>query len=218
MSPLVEVVAGFSILATLAFVYYARVVLPRRFDERYRATFAAFSRAIELRFPSHEGLTERVVELSLATAATLGVRRLRMRRLEDAARLRDIGLCAIPYRLANGRDYDTWSDAERETYFRHAEVGGAILDLIPSLNHLADIVRLSHSDFQEAPNAPIEAKILCAAADAAWLERFESVESARQAILADRGRRFAPEVADAIVPVLTSPREVRTLVGAHGRA
>ena len=58
-------------VATVWLVYYTRIYLPRKLDERFRDSITAFSTAVELRFPTHVGLTRRVQALALAVGQHL---------------------------------------------------------------------------------------------------------------------------------------------------
>src|SRR5687768_14331524 len=80
-------VLGCLAAVTGALVYYLRCHLPHMIEERTRDSYRAFSRAVELRFPNHEGLTSRVIPLSLAVGRRLGLQPRRLRNLELAAQL-----------------------------------------------------------------------------------------------------------------------------------
>lgn len=196
-------------LATGWLVVYVRVLIPRQFEDRFRSSIQAFSTAVELRFPSHSGSTHRVVALSLAVGKRLGLNGRRLSDLEMAARLRDIGLCAIPYDLVNGRQMVSWSEAEIATYEQHPEVSGAMLELVPSLRRLAPIVRHHHADYAATLpllNVPLESQILKVVTEYVWAERDTGALLAREGIRHGRGEAYAPEVVDAFLTVLTSGR------------
>lgn len=201
----VYLLLGLTAIATGALLVYTHWVLPRQVGARYSDSFRVFSQATELRFPSHEGLSERVQLLAVAVARRLRLGREAIKSIEDAAQLRDLGMCAIPYRLLNDRLYDQWSEAERATYYRHAEVGGAMLDLIPTLKHLAPIVRASHTEYRDQPDAPIGSRILCAVTEYVWTEAREGgAQEAMVMLEAGKGVRFDPVVVAALRAVLTS--------------
>lgn len=207
-------VIGVALLTTVGLVLYVNVVLPGRLDQRTLQSIRAFGTAIELRFPSHRGLTVEVVSLALELGRRLKLHPAEMRDLEFAAHLRDIGLCAIPYNLVNGRDLREWSEAERITYDRHAEVGGAMLEFVPSLRHLAPIVRhhhMRHDDFPRVRDGQdfrpsLATEVLNVASAYAWLARWQGELLAKEQILRERGTVYHPAVVDAFRDVITSPR------------
>ncbi|HVL38821.1 MAG TPA: HD domain-containing phosphohydrolase [Fimbriimonadaceae bacterium] len=211
MTILVLVLLG---LITAMLILYARVRMPRLMAERFNDSLQAFGIAVELRFPSHQGLTARVVPLSMAVGRRLGLRPQDLRNLELAARLRDIGLCAIPYRLVNGQKWNEWSDADRATYQRHQEVSAAMLEAVPSLRHLAPIVRCHHSNFDGSDGGffpcgdaiPIEARILKAVVEYVWYERLQGALIASDRLATLEGTAFDPQVVAALRDVLTCSR------------
>ena len=134
-------------LTTFAMVYYARVHLPSRIEQRTRESMKAFSTAIELRFPAREGLSRRVVQVSREVGKRMGFNNQALRKLEMAGRLRDIGLCAIPYSLVNEKPRWEWTHSDNATFNRHPEVGAAMLEMVPSLSNVAEIVRTHQCEF-----------------------------------------------------------------------
>ncbi|MCC7433649.1 MAG: hypothetical protein IT363_03130 [Methanoregulaceae archaeon] len=202
------------ILVTAALVYATRVELPVRENEKMTQTLRAFAKAIELRFPSHTGLSARVASLSRHVGAEVGLSEWRLRELEKAAWLRDVGLCSIPYELINRRTPSEWSEADRATYDRHPEVSGAMLELVPSLRHLAPIVRCHHANydgssgpyFPHGEQLPIESRILKLIADYVWLERRQGQLLAREQLRDGAGTAYDPRLVEAFLGVLTSTR------------
>ncbi len=202
------------VLVALAITYYARVELPLREEERVRQMLRAFSKAIELRFPSHAGLSSRVAALSVFVGLEVGLSPRRLRELERAAWLRDLGLCGISYRLINSKSKQNWSSADEATYRRHPEVGGAMLELVPNLRSLAMIVRChqAHFDGSSGPyfphgkDLPIESRILKLISDYVWAERRLGQLLAREQLRDGAGRIYDPEIVRAFVGVLTSTR------------
>lgn len=206
--------------ATAWLMYYVRYFLPAQLNERFRESLTAFSTAIELRFPTHGGLSRRVVGLSIAAGKRMGLRPSQIRDLEMAAILRDIGLCSIPYNLVNGKAPEEWTEAEQMTYDRHPEVSGAMLELVPSLRHLAGIVRWHHANFEDhnpldptvpsSNNLPIESRILKVVTEYVWQERYQGDLLARESIREGAGSTYCPAAAAALLAVLTSSRVGQT--------
>jgi response regulator RpfG family c-di-GMP phosphodiesterase len=207
-------VIGICALVTAGIAYYSRVLLPRRIEQRIRESVSAFGTAIELRFPNHCGLSDRVVMLSLAIGRRLNMSPKELRTLELACRLRDIGLCAIPYALVNKKSPLEWDAADRETYHRHAEVSGAMLELVPYLSHVAQLVRSHHLDFDGGPenpfpsrlDIPIHSRIMHAVSDFVWYSRLEGSLLARDRMKRGAGQKYDPRVVECLLQVLTSSR------------
>lgn len=208
-------VIGLSIVSTVAIIYYSLVLLPQRIDHRVHQSIRAFGAAIELRFPKHRGLTDRVASLCALTGRAMHLSPSTMRKLLMAAQLRDIGLCAIPYSLVNKKSSFEWTEAEWDTYFRHTEVSGAMLELVPSLRELAPIVRFHHTDYEGGlgglfparEDIPIESRVLKAVCDYVWMTRNQGSLLARDSIKRESGKRYDPKVVEALLQVLTSNRD-----------
>jgi response regulator RpfG family c-di-GMP phosphodiesterase len=215
MDSLTWAVLAVAVAASTWLVAYVRLYLPQKLEDRFLDSMKAFSTAIELRFPSHEGLSLRVVSLSQAVGRQLGLSNSELRELEMAARLRDIGLCSIPYSLVNGKQARDWSLAETMTYSRHAEVSGAMLEMVPSLRHLADVVRWHHARYDGHDEVrgtplgrelPLDSRILKVVTDYVWRERWQGDVLARDAIRTSTATIYCPEAAEALWGVLTSSR------------
>ncbi len=211
------------VLVSIVFItgglsYYALTIMPRRFSEREESTLKVFSTAVELRFPGHMGLTDRVVALSVAVGGEMGLDSRRLCKLRKAARLRDIGLCAIPWRLVNAKTPVEWTAAERATYDKHSEVSGAMLELVPSLRDLSPIARYHHAPFDGsagpsfplAEGLPLEARIISVVDEYVGRERFQGAELARGYLVEEAGRRFDPRVVEVFLSVPPSARGVET--------
>src|SRR5665213_2924401 len=183
-------VLSIAALATVWLGFYVFYYLPRTMQRQLREALGAFSTAVELRFPSHRGLSARVVILSKAVGQEMGLSRGRLNDLEMAASIRDIGLCAVPYALVNERHPKAWTKEENLSYERHGEVSGAMLELVPRLAHLAPIVSNHHVDFASndpvsgvlRSQIPLEAFILNAVTAYLWTERLQGDLLARDAL------------------------------------
>jgi response regulator RpfG family c-di-GMP phosphodiesterase len=206
------VVLASAALATLWLVLYVNVILPRQVEDRFFDSMRAFSRAVELRFPGQTLLSEDVEAMATRLGKTLGFARDRMLRLRTAARLQDVGLCALPYALINRKPSNEWTEAEQSTYDRHPEISGAMLELVPSLRDLAEIVRCHHARFDGTEGCPvgedipIEARVLKVCVDYAWTTRHMGELIAQERIFAGRGMEYCPQVVDGLATVLRSSR------------
>ncbi len=210
MQPLDWIVVATCVLATLWLFLAARLGLRHRSERRFDEMLSAFGKAVELRAPTSAGHTEALTQLCREVAHQMQLPPDRTRKLLSAIQLRNIGLCAIPYGLLNGAEPSDWSAAERAVYARHPEISAAMLELVPSLQHLAGIVREHHRDARPAGHEtempPLEARILRASEEYLLLctERGERV--AQDAIEAGVGTRYCPAVAKALGRVLRSKR------------
>lgn len=198
--------------ATLWLVLYVNVILPRQVEERFFDSMRAFSRAVELRFPGHTHLSEDVEGMAIRLGTQLGFPKDRMKRLRTASRLQDIGLCALPYALINQKPSTQWTDADKATYDRHPDVSGAMLELVPSLRDLTEIVRCHHARFDGSEACPVgeaipvEARVLKVCVDYAWTSRQAGEVAAQDQIFAGKGAEYCPQVVDALAVVLRSSR------------
>jgi len=198
---------------------YVTLILPRRVSQQLQATVRVFGTAIELRIPHQQGLTEKVSVNCRRIGERLGLNRSTLERMEMAVRLRDIGLVAIPYKLLNSKAPQHWTPSEQSICDRHPEVSGAMLELVPSLRHLAPIVRWHHGDFSPIGNAfapagnqlPIESRIINVCSAYFWLERHHGSTHARDVVLKSSGKAFDPAVVDAFLNVITSSRDAERL-------
>ncbi|HTQ11683.1 MAG TPA: HD domain-containing phosphohydrolase [Fimbriimonadaceae bacterium] len=206
------IVLGAAAAATLWLIVYVKWVLPRQIEQRFLDSMSAFSRAVELRFPGQAHLAEDVEALAARLGRELGFSRERMRRLRTVARLQDIGLCALPYALINRRPSTEWTEAEQATYDRHPEIGGAMLDLVPSLRDLTEIVRCHHARFDGSEGCPlgeeipIEARVLKVSVDYSWTCRMMGELLAQDRIFEGKGTEYSPEVVDALAGILRASR------------
>lgn len=229
MNEVYVVLAGLALISA-ALGYYALAVMPRKAAQQRRDNLRVFSTAIELRFPNHRGLTERVVMLARAMATELKIEEPERDRLELAAWLRDMGLCAVPWKLINSKPGHEWTPAERATFDRHPEVGAAMLELVPTLRRLAPIVRCFRAPydgsagptFPKGTDLPIESRIL------SLVDRYLTMERQKGAVLAwddlhsQRGKLLDPELVEALRRVLPSVSAVTdaklgTEVAPHSR-
>ncbi len=185
-------------------LYYVHWHLPRQFERKMRNSVKAFSKAIELRFPHQVGKTDKVVEYSLAMGRRFGMAGMRLTDLEMAVRLRDIGLCAIPYSFNNIPSTE-WTEDQHKTFFEHPHISAAMLELVPSLKHLAPTVRDHHALYSErGENTALEASILKVATEYVWLEIETGKSGALATLRSLKGKDYSPEVVDAFLGVLNS--------------
>ncbi len=208
-------VLGAAAAATLWLVVYVNMVLPRRIEDRFLDSMRAFSRAVELRFPGQAHLSDDVEGMALRLGSRLGFTRDQMRRLRTAARLQDVGLCALPYALINVTPSDQWSPEQRATYDRHPAVSKAMLIQVPSLRNITQIVRCHHARFDGTEGCPageaipIEARVLKVCVDYAWTSRQMGEQVAQERIATGRGSEYCPRIVDVLGGVIGQERMKR---------
>ncbi len=157
-----------SLVAVVTFVY-VHVILPGRWTHRIETSVTVFTKAVELRFPMLDGFADEVSRVAEGIALEMGLPSGRIAELKLSARLSLIGTCAMPYSL-NERSILHWSEAELQMFFDYPRVSKAMLELVPSLRHLAPILN-SATDANGRDDRCLEAKILDTAATFVWLDR-----------------------------------------------
>jgi hypothetical protein len=188
-------------------LYHRLIVLPQQAEAKMDDAVRAFGRAVELRFPNHAGLTEVVARLARRVGKALGLGPRRLHGLERSIRLRDIGLCAIPYRLVNRRAWEEWTMSEMATYECHAEVGGAILESIPALAEHAQTVRMHHANFRlhrdeaDLRSPGLEARIAKGCVEYVWYARHRGVDDSLDHVRRGAGTLFDPAVSHEIMRI-----------------
>jgi len=205
-APLLIVLILIAIVATGILIYYAAWKLPVEARERMRGSVRAFAHAAERRAGGKMGRSEDVAAVALLLGKRLSLRRRDLERLELGAYLRHIGITAIPYRILH-RPQQLRTLAENATYERHPEIGGAMLELIPSLKSVGALVQFqaawwdgSHTPYLPAQmEIPVEARILAVADGFVGYFVNEGIEAALRYIEEGRGTRFDPSVVDALL-------------------
>jgi response regulator RpfG family c-di-GMP phosphodiesterase len=204
----------FAAVTTVWLIVYVQYYLPSQQEQRFLESMKAFGKAIELRFPTNSGRTDEVIRYARLIGKRFGYRRTELHELELAAYLRDIGCCAIPYRPFNEKPRNEWTEAESKVFAKHPEVSGAMLELVPSLRHVADTVRWHHASFDGSKvmgspighDLPLSARIIKVSSDFVWLVEEVGMGSAIRSIEAGIGTEYCPEVVEEFLQVLTSSR------------
>jgi response regulator RpfG family c-di-GMP phosphodiesterase len=190
------VILSLLLLSGLLF-WHVNFEIPRREQARMTQVMRAFSTAIQLRFPSHEGLSNRLVSLCRHLAFELNLSPRQALSLESCALLHDIGLCAIPYGLINKKPMMMWTDMENATYARYPDVSAAMLELVPSLSHLAPLIRDQLLDFHE--ELAIESRVLRVAHDFVWTEARMGGAIATERLVLGAGSHYDPIIVNAFL-------------------
>lgn len=206
---LIIATAGLTVLAVLVRV----LVIPRRIAQRYDDSVKAFARAIELRHPAQDGMTQRLVTLCFEVGKAMRLGGKELEQLKLAVKLRDVGLCAVPYKVLN-KDRLLWNYEEQAAWDRHCDVGAAILERVPTFRHLSLIVRYHHAPYDGSAgphlpsyeDIPVLSRVIHVVESFVWCERAQGVLMARTMLDSGRGTLFDPNVVDKLQSVIRSSR------------
>lgn len=105
----------------------------------------ALSTALDAKNSYMCGHSERVAELSLLMAQTMGLPLVEQERIHIGAHLHDIGKIGIPDAILNKPGKLT--EEEFDTIRQHPEIGGTIVGKIKVFRSVSDIVRHHHERF-----------------------------------------------------------------------
>ena len=184
-----------------------------------RESASVLLKVLSERSPSLIEDASEVAELAAATATSLGLSEIEVKRVELAAKLRDIGKFAIPDPILNKPgplDAEEW-----EFVRRHAMIGARIIGAAPSLAGAAELVRSHHEWFdgqgypdQLAGNEiPLGAQIIavCDAFGAMTAARpyrsAMTVDEALGEIYRCTGTQFSPDVVRSFTKLVSRHRQ-----------
>ena len=194
----------FVLAVSTALCIYSWVVLPSLASKRLNESMAAFSKAIELRFPSRQGLSSEAVALCRLVGKQMKLGRSSLLDLEMACWLRDVGLCSTPYQLLNCKPRSSWTMEEEGLYRQHTLDGSAMLEQVPALRHLSQIVLHYEADYSPLHDIPVEARVLKVVTTFLWHSQLVGDEEAAQKLDSQLGQTLDPRVVQALVEVLRS--------------
>jgi HD-GYP domain-containing protein (c-di-GMP phosphodiesterase class II) len=165
------VIVGIAVLAAILY-------LPWRTRDAYRQTFIALARAVESREPFLVGHAERTARYVVLMARWRLMTPWATRDLEYAALLHGIGKVGVPYGLLHNPDPldggpSSITPMERFVMRDYIRVGAAIVEAIPLLRPVADIVRYHHEYYDGSGypfgrygrGIPFPAQMLCVASE-----------------------------------------------------
>jgi diguanylate cyclase (GGDEF)-like protein/putative nucleotidyltransferase with HDIG domain len=186
----------------------------RELEQSYLATIEALATALDAKDRHTEAHSRETAALARAVGRRLGLDEERLRFLEYAALLHDIGKIGIPGYVLNkpGR----LDDEEMAIMREHPVIGERIVASVPFLTRIRPIVRAEHErwdgggypDGLKGEAIPIEARIIhaCDAFQAMASDRSYRRALPRAAILSEirsqSGKQFDPTVADALLEVI----------------
>jgi HD-GYP domain-containing protein (c-di-GMP phosphodiesterase class II) len=201
-------VAAIEVIAQQAGALIAQGALYDELESSYRATVEALTNALEVKDSYTSQHVREIAELALAVGQRMQLRPRRLRDLEYAAILHDIGKIGLPTALLTKPG--PLDVPERELVETHTAIGHAMLKDIPFLARVADIVRSAHErwDGQGYPDRlagdriPLESRIIfvCDAWHAMRSDRSYRralpPEAARAELVRHAGAQFDPSVVD----------------------
>jgi HD-GYP domain-containing protein (c-di-GMP phosphodiesterase class II) len=207
-----------ALLEALAGIAAVAIETVQLYEEQLRATeavIAALVKGLEMRTETHRAHASTVRELSSLAAKAMGLEEARVKLVEWAASLHDLGKLAVPDAVLRKRVPLT--PEERLLYEEHALWTKKLLELMDFSGDLAAVVKIApfhHKEFQgggfpqgppEGTDVPLEARII-GAADTLWCKmnpRFGESPTSLQEALAylrqEAGRKFDPEVVESFL-------------------
>jgi putative nucleotidyltransferase with HDIG domain len=120
-------------------------------EQSYDYTLEALGGALDAKDAETEGHCQRVTAFTVTIAKAMRVDKPLLRHIARGAFLHDIGKMGIPDHIL--RKPGPLTPSEREIMRRHCEIGYAVLERIPFLKEVAEIV-LSHQEFYDGTGYP----------------------------------------------------------------
>ncbi len=145
----------------------------------YDTTLEIWVRAVDIRAKETEGHTQRVTELTLQLARTMGIRGEALVHFRRGALLHDIGKMVIPHSIL--LNPGALSDAEWEIMHRHPVYAHELLSPIPFLRPALDIPHCHHEKWDGTgyPRGLRGEQIPVAARIFAVVDAWDAMRSAR---------------------------------------
>ena len=214
-------ITGGMLLSTAALsVYVSRVYLPMKIRHAYRKSITALAAAVETKDAGTVGHAQRVAHLTVEVARRLGIGGRRIRRIEYAALVMDMGKANVPQRVLNKKDPLT--PQEWEIIKSHSRLGSEMAAAVPFLADTALCILHHHEywngsgypDGLKGEQIPIESRILAVASDydAMVSERPYhapmSPEQAASEIRKGISVKYDPSVAEAFLELLAEEIKV----------
>lgn len=200
----------------------ARTADLQKANEKVKQSFLTavkiFSTLMEMRHPILAGHSRRVAAVARSMAIHMGMNNMGVQNVFVAGMLHDIGKIGFTDTLLT-RPVRTMNPEDLLIYRKHPLDGESALMALEELAPVTKLVRHHHERFdgQGFPDGlrgidiPLGARLLAVANDYDSLQigtfsalRF-TPEEARQALEKDRGKRYDPQVLDALVVVTTAP-------------
>jgi polar amino acid transport system substrate-binding protein len=199
------------IYAQLISNFYSLKVHQERESKRFQEIINALVSVIELKDGYTEGHAKRVCEISLKVAKSMGISANKLKTIEIAAILHDVGKIGTPLEILNKKS--SLTNEEYEIIKRHPLDEKKILEKIEGFEEILNITAMHHEHYDgsgypegmSGENIPIEAHIIQAADayDAMTSERAYreamSLETVTNVFREQKGKQFHPVVTDTII-------------------
>ena len=130
-----------AISRVLSTYYYLKISM-EKLDKSYLEMIKALVNTVEIKDKYTRGHSERVAEYSVKLAKLVDLSSEKLKLLEEAALLHDIGKIGIDESILNKKGKLT--DEEYETIKKHSLFGWSLLNDVEGLGELATIVRYHH--------------------------------------------------------------------------
>jgi putative nucleotidyltransferase with HDIG domain len=190
---------------------------------------AALEAALRARAPGVQSSTPKVRQLAMRVGRELGLDAQSERCLDLSARVRDVGMIALPDSV--GRARARLSPSEWELVHQHPVIGATLLESLSVVAFTAEIVRAHHERWDGAgypdglrgDEIPLLSRVIAtcdafvAMADDRPYRRGMGAELALDHVSRERGVQLDPQVVDALVAALApeTPRR-RTAPSRNG--
>ena len=183
----------------------------RLYDHEYQSVLQILCEALDVRDQATEGHSRRVADLSVVVARELGINRDRLKDLERAAILHDIGKIVVTDAVLSKPGPLT--EAEWKEMKRHPVVGFDMVRNVPLLRQAADIIYAHHEHFDGTgyPNGLLGEEIPLGARIFAVVDAYDAITSDRpyrrarpheyalEEIKRSAGGQFDPQVVEAFL-------------------
>jgi diguanylate cyclase (GGDEF)-like protein len=174
-------------------------------------------RALQEREPARRRDAARVAGLTARVGARLGFADAELEELARAAELHDVGMIAVPADVLDKAGPLT--QEEWELIRRHPDAGARMLEAVPGLGGIAQLIRSSHErwdgtgypDQLAGEDIPLGARLIAACSSFGAMTRSRphrdalSDRAALAEIQACSGTQFDPRVVDALAADLATP-------------
>ncbi len=184
----------------------------RELKAHYSDTVRAFSRFVDLREGQSSGHARRVAERAQRLGRELGMEGKDLQDLVFAGLLLQVGKLTLSDKLLE-RPFNAFFKKDRETFLRHASVGGAVLKDIAPLHQAARLIAAQYECFDgsgvpqglRADAIPLGARILAVIRDYDLLLEGRitgkpmTVSEAQDQLRRLRGKKYDPKVVDSLL-------------------
>lgn len=152
--------------AQLISEFYSQSLQKDKIHNTYLDTVKALVSAIELKDTYTKGHGDRVREYSILIAEAYGLNEMRIKNVDIAALLHDVGKIGVPEKILNKPG--KLDDFEYEVIKKHPEFSKQIIEKISGLSDIVDIIHLHHEHYNGAgyplglkeSQIPIESQII----------------------------------------------------------